>query len=344
MTLDPKLADLEDVVDAFLAKHNQIVSTMMSYPTMTDFVSDNSVRPALDRLASVFIAEFGARLVKLENVQDVDFDFGVGDQWRVFSRSCSPRLFGAVGDGVTDDQMALAAIQASANVKVVDLEGLTYLMSGQFAVGDRSYVNGVITADNGVFDFTALCAADIASEAEVQDLSPPGKIATLGVISDAVNAAIAAIPAPNVVTSIYRGRRVYEAASVHELSDLTTIIETRSRDSYVKVTLHLTYEREPYAVFKLKRNGVERASNDGFQAPHDRNGIAVVGYDSTSSYTPMSLSFSLLDETVGTDTWEYRLYCEGTRNELAINRPISENASYGARGSSWMVLEEIPVR
>lgn len=66
----------------------------------------------------------------------------------------TPMLFGAVGDGVTDDTVALNAAVAATSGKILDLKGKTYLVSDSILVPSNTFIM------NGTIDFTT--ASDTA--------------------------------------------------------------------------------------------------------------------------------------------------------------------------------------
>lgn len=342
--LDTNLADLQAVVADFVEKHNRAVNSALVFATLADFMADTVLTPALADGAQVLIANYGAALLQKVG-EGGDILKPSGDRWTVISRRASPRIFGATGDGVTDDETAIRAINQSANVKVIDLEGLTYAFGTNFFADSNAkvFVNGVIVAANGIDDFTPLRTRDVASAAEADALTPTNKLVDLGGLSDALVAAIAAIPPRNITQVAYSGSTVYTAAASIEIGELAASITTRKDNSKVLVTLTLVYERAPYGVFKLRRNGQEIGSNDGSASPHGRDGIAPVEYDPAADYTPMAMHLTYLDTVGPAGTYEYRLYCEGTSVALAINRPLYESAAYGTRGSSFLILEEIEV-
>lgn len=101
-------------------------------------------------------------------------DSADGGWWEVAIEGYSPLVAGAVGDGVTDDTVAINAVNdAAAPSKHVDLVGRTYEYVGTFAADAAiSFTNGKIVDDATTWDFFAVKSVTGSGMIVVTEPSP----------------------------------------------------------------------------------------------------------------------------------------------------------------------------
>ncbi|EKP4673472.1 tail fiber domain-containing protein [Escherichia coli] len=114
------------------AKQNRI-SNLADPSLEQDAVNNRSMRNYVDAAIAGVVGGFGWFI-----------QYGSGAVYRTFQDkmrdTVSPKDFGAVGDGVTNDSLAFESLEAAISSRIIDMQGKTYFTSRTFF--RNTYING----------------------------------------------------------------------------------------------------------------------------------------------------------------------------------------------------------
>lgn len=334
------LASLEAIISEFVGIYDRVVNGQVGFLRLIDLKADESFTANLPDGTIVRIVERGGFDLIVVSSGNVHFSSAAGTQFRVDMERSSPLYFEAVGDGQTDDTIAIDRLLSSGAMEA-DLFGRDYVYSGTFQTQMRVF-NGRIIDDDGAQDYRLLTEDRVATPDEASAGVPENKVASIKSIAEIVASQISTQSLRNIVQNAFLQPALYQAAPIVDLGDLSTSIITAHENSRVKIEGSISLDCNHDAVLKVTRNGVELFNNSEIAPGARLVGMLPIPYDTNTDSTMALLSFSFLDQVAEAGEYEYRFSIQNPGNlPIAINRTFSNSPTIGELASSFIILEEI---
>lgn len=183
-----QLSRLSQLLQSIIGIVPTWVEGQLGFATIADLIADQELTAGLaDGRIVRILAHGGFDLEKVSSVPD--YTAASGAMFRVIANPRSPLYFGAVGNGVADDTIALD--RARSGSVYLDLKGRAYRYFGTWSTSGNITFNGNIIDNNGTLDFRPLRSQDVATMAEA--LAPLNKNTEIKIANlEAVYAIVAA--------------------------------------------------------------------------------------------------------------------------------------------------------